>query len=262
MAFKVQVDAAKIASVFAEWKEAVERDIKKSMGELAAITHAKVKDDASIGLKHSKVVGQYMENLGWEAVSDGVWCVYLKEPALWIEDGIKPGTDMKPGLLKGKKYRVIPFRYDKGPTQNSDDTNKVIDNIKSELRQQDISKKDPSFNKNGNAMSKVPFKNIEYDKNGSPKVGKLHQFDFGGQRPGKGNTPQMNGLSIYQSVKNGKARRDILTFRTVSSGPASEGKWIHPGFEGKKYLDAAADWALKEWENTILPGIIAKWGGK
>ena len=54
-------------------------------------------------------------------------------------------------------------------------------------------------------------------------------------------------------------KRDILTFRTVSSGPASAGKWHHPGMDGKKYLDWALEQATKEWENEILPKIMDKW---
>jgi hypothetical protein len=197
----------------------------------------------------------YTDNLGFEEIAPGVWIVSLDEKALWIEEGIEPNTDMKPGLLKdaktganGNKYKVVPFKYDKPGSQNTPYTNNVIGVIKQNLKKQG-----------------VPFKKIEYNKDGSPKTGKLHEFNFGnpGGRmggPGKGNTPVMNGLSIYQSVtKSGNVRRDILTFRTVSSGPASAEKFIHPGFQGKKYMDAAADWAMKEWESKILPEVMKKW---
>jgi hypothetical protein len=69
-------------------------------------------------------------------------------------------------------------------------------------------------------------------------------------------------VSIYQSVTaTGNVRRDILTFRTVSEGPASQGKWIHPGLPPKHFLDRASEWAIKEWENNILPAVLEKYKG-
>lgn len=271
MALKIQVDAAKIASVFNEWAKDVEKNIRQSMGDLAAITYAKVKEDAARDLKGSPLSKTYLNNLGYQQIADGVHVVYLNEPALFIEDGLPNNFDMKPGLLKnatqgknGNKYRIIPFKYDKGPSSNSVSTNQVIDYLKQNLRQQTL--KEASFNKAGQKNTVVPFKAIEYDKNGNAKLGKLHEFDFGNlngrlKPPGRGNTPQLSGLAIYQSMKNGNVKRDILTFRTVSSGPASADKWFHPGMKGKKYMDEAAEWAMKEWEIKILPEILKKWGG-
>lgn len=253
MPLKIQIDAAKIAEQFKEFALEVEQDIRKSMGGLAALTEAKVRMEAAQQLKTSR--GLYLDNLTWEEVSPGIYVVALGEPALWIEEGIEPNTDMKPGLLKdaktskrGTRYKVIPFKYSNPPSQNTPYTQGIISEIKQKLRKE-----------------KVPFKKIELNADGSPKIGKLHEFNFGnpGGRmggPGKGNTPVMKGLSIYQSMKNGNVRRDILTFRTVSSGPGSQGKWIHPGAKAKKFMDAAADWAMAEWENKILPEIMLKWG--
>ena len=249
MPLKIKIDADAIASQFGSFKLEVEKDIRKAVGDLAAITHAKVSENAQGELKSSRKI--YMDNLGYEEVASGIWVVHLGEPALWIEEGIEPNKDMKPDLLKnaktsktrGTRYKIIPFQYGKAPSQNTPYTQGVISQIKQKLRKE-----------------KVPFKKIEYNKDGSPRTGKLHEFDFGGERPGRGNTPVMKGLSIYQSVVGGRVRRDILTFRTVSSGPGSQGKWIHPGFRGKKYMDAAAEWAMNEWESKILPEIMQKWG--
>jgi hypothetical protein len=245
---KIQIDTAKLAEKFKEFLYEIEQDIRKAVGDLAAVTHAKVAELAQNELKTTRKI--YMDNLGYEEVAPGVWIVYLDEKALWIEDGIPDDTDMKPGLLKnaksgknGTQYKVIPFRYDKPNSQNAPYTQTVVNQIKSKLKQE-----------------KISFKKIELDEHGSPKLGKLHEFDFGGDKPGKGNTSVMKGLSIYQNMgKNGKVRRDILTFRTVSSGPASAGKWIHPGLPAKMYMDKATDWALSEWENKILPEILNKW---
>jgi hypothetical protein len=246
--FKIQIDAAKIAAQFKEFASQVETDLRKSMGDLASMTHAKVLEMAQAELKTSRKT--YTDNLGFEEVSPGVWVVSLAEPAMWVEEGIEPDTDMKPALLKngtvgknGNRYKVIPFNYSRPGSQNSSFTNQIVNDIRQRLKKEN-----------------VPFKKIEYNKDGSPKTGKLHEFNFGGEKPGKGNTPAMKGVSIYQSItKTGNVRRDILTFRTVSSGAASAEKWIHPGLKGKKYMDVAADWAIKEWENKILPEVMKKW---
>jgi hypothetical protein len=117
----------------------------------------------------------------------------------------------------------------------------------------------------------VPFKKIEKDANGSPRIGKLHTFDFSKGRSGREGNPDLKGVSIYQTLtKTGNVRRDIMTFRTVSSGPASQGKWIHPGYphdrtedgHGWKFLDRAEKWAWNEWESKILPEILSKYGEK
>jgi hypothetical protein len=266
---KIQVDAAKIASVFKEFARDVEANIKASMGDLAAITYAKVKEDAATKLKGSPLAKIYMDNLGYQQIAEGIHVVYLNEAALFIENGGKE-WDMKPGLLKnakvgknGNRYQIIPFKYDRGPTSNSASTNQLISYVKSELKQQNV--KD-SFNAKGQQNKTVPFKQIEYDKNGNAKLGKLHEFNFGNlngrlKAPGRGNTAQLAGLHIYQSMKNGNVKRDILTFRTVSSGDASKDKWFYPAKTGIMLMDEAQKWAMQEWENKILPEILRKWGG-
>ena len=263
MSLKVQVNADALAAMFKQFSTEVKQDIVNGMGQLASATYAKIKEMAQNEIKDGSMRKTYVDAVKYEELNPGVWVVSLDEDASWIEDGIPKNTDMKPALLKnaktaanGNRWRAIPFRYDQGPTRNTPATNNLINDIKLNIRQQMV--KD-SFDKQGKPYNKVPFKGIEYGADGKPKQGKLHTFDFGGPIPGKGNTPALKGLSIYQSVKNGKARRDILTFRTVSSGPGSQGKWIHPGMDGKKFFDKAYEWAMQEWDKTILPEIVKKW---
>jgi hypothetical protein len=248
------IDAAAIAEQFKEMKLEVEQDLNKAVANLAAITDAKVKEMASQELKTSRQ--PFMDSLGFEEIAPGVWIISVDEDGLWIEEGIEPNKDMKPGLLAqnfktskdGHRYKAIPFDYGTAPSQQTPSTQMVVSYLKSQLRKE-----------------KVPFKKIEKNADGSPKVGKLHEFDFGNPRgtmggPGKGNTPQFKNLSIYQSItKTGNVRRDILTFRTVSSGPGSQGKWHHPGAEPKHFLDRALDFAMKTWEEKILPEIFEKY---
>lgn len=248
------IDANAIAEQFKAFKLEVEQDLNKAVANLAAITDAKVKEMASQELHTSRK--DFMDSLGFAEVAPGVWVISVDESGLWVEEGIEANKDMKPGLLAkdfktskdGHRYKAIPFDYGAPPSQQSASTQQVVSFLKQNLKKEN-----------------VPFKKIERDASGSPKVGKLHEFDFGNPRgtmggPGKGNTPILNGVSIYQTVtKSGNVRRDILTFRTVSSGPGSQGKWHHPGLEAKKFLDRALDWAMKEWEEKILPEVMEKW---
>lgn len=248
MSLKLNIDVSEIAKAFKEISLEVEQDLQKAVGNLAAMTHAKVAELASQELHSSLKTLQ--KSLGFEEISPGVWVVSIDEKALWIEEGIEPNTDMKPGLLKnaktskdGHRYKVIPFDHGKAPSQ----MNPVAQQLVSEIRR-------------GLEKANIPFKKIEKDANGSPKMGKLHTLDLGGPIPGKGNTPALQGLNIYQSKgKNGNIRRDILTFRTVTDGPGSAGKWIHPGFQGKEFLDRAFSWAEEKWNNEILPDVLKKW---
>lgn len=250
MVLKIKIDAASIAAQFKELKVEVEQDINKGVANLAAITHAKVAEMAGNELKTTHKT--LTDNLGFEEVTPGVWVVSIAEDALWIEEGIEANKDMKPDLLKnatktsasGFKYRSIPFDHGAPPSQLTNSAQNIVNKLRSELKKQG-----------------VPFKKIELNANGSPRTGKLHSLDIDSEVPGKGNTPALKGVSIYQTVtKTGNVRRDILTFRTVSGGPASAGKWIHPGYTAKKFLDRAAEWATKEWEDKILPEILGKYG--
>lgn len=252
MSLKIKIDTASIAAQFKEIALELEQDLQRGVANLAAITHAKVAEMASSELKSSRKT--FMDNLGFEEVAPGVWVVSVDEDALWIEEGLDPDKDMKPELLKGAtktskdgfKYRAIPFEHSKAPSQLTGYAQNIVARIRANLKKEG-----------------VPFKKIEKNPNGSPKLGKLHSFDFVNKNerpPGKGNTPILKGVSIYQTLtKTGNVRRDILTFRTVSGSPASAGKWHHPGFTAKQYLDKASEWALKEWEDKILPEILSKY---
>jgi hypothetical protein len=249
MALKFQLNVEEIASTFGEFAKEVADDMRKAVRDLATLTRAQIHLEVQSELHSTRKI--YLDNLSDATESSpGVWTITLDEPAFFIEEGIEPNHDMKPDLLKGKPYRVIPFKYNTAPTETVPSTQLLITEIKKKLRNE-----------------KIPYKKIEYNKDGSPKVGKLHdlrwgtQIPGGNQIPGRGNTPQLKGLSIYQQItKSGNVRRDILTFRTVSAGPKSQGKWLHPGLKAKHYMDKAFDEAMTKWEQEILPEIMQKWG--
>lgn len=249
MALKILIDTASIAQQMKNMALEVKKDLDKGVANLAAITHAKVAEMANSELHSTRKT--LTDNLGFEEVAQGVWVVSIDEKAFFIEEGIENNKDMKPDLLKkgaqiskeGHKYKSIPFDYGKAPSQLTGYAQSVVTRIRENLKKE-----------------KVPFKKIEKDAQGNPKLGKLHSFNWGGEIPGKGNTPVMQRVSIYQTMtKTGNVRRDIMTFRTVTDGPAGEGKWIHPGLQAKKFLDRASEWATREWEDKILPEILEKY---
>lgn len=253
MSLKFNIDAAAMAEVFKEMAMEVQQDLEKGIANLAAMTRAHTLELAEKELKSTFTL--YRDNLRLEEVSDGVSVVTLEQPALFIEEGLNPNFDMKPGLLKnaenaedGSRYKVIPFDQGKGPSQMTPYAKDVVDRIRKQLKKDNI-----------------PFKSpLEVDQQkgsrtiGAPLRGLLHRKNYGGEIPGKGNTPVMDGVSIYQTTtKTGNVRRDIMTFRTVSSKQGD--KWIHPGLDAKKFMDKALAWAEKIWEDQILPEIFAKY---
>lgn len=249
MSLKIKIDVESLAKHCKEFALEAEQDLKRGVANLAAITHAKVLEMSSSELHSTRK--QFTESLGFEEIAEGVWVVSIDEQGLFVEEGIKENFDMKPGLLKnstktskkGYKYKVIPFEHSKAPSQLTPSAQNIVTQIRSNLKKEN-----------------VPFKKIERNADGSPRIGKLHSFNFPSAIPGKGNTPALKGVSIYQTItKTGNVRRDIMTFRTVSNNPTSADKWFHPGLTAKKFLDRAADWAMREWEEKILPEIFEKW---
>jgi hypothetical protein len=250
MALKIKIDTADIAKQFKEFALEVEQDLNKGVANLAAITHARVVEMASDELHSSRKA--FMDSLSFQEVTKGVWVVAVDEKGLWVEEGIEPQTDMKPGLLKGKDSRVIPFDHSRPPSQLNGYAQNLVNNIKFQLRKE-----------------KVPFKKLERytagENKGKPIAGKvgehvrLHSFDFSKGRRGQPGDPNLRGVNIYQTLTaSGNVRRDIMTFRTVKS-TGQDGKWIHPGTPRRKFLDRAEIWALEEWETKILPEILDKY---
>lgn len=268
--FKVNLDISSLTQFLENFKKEVVSDLKKSIKGLAVDTQTHIVEQAQNKLKSSRTT--YLENLSQaEKIDDYLWEITLKSDAGWIEEGLPQGFDMKKGLLGtqkpgkseiktvenpdspnyGKKYRVVAFDQGKVATSLSSNEDKLkyqqelIKKVKSELRKREI-----------------PYKKLEIDpKTGSPRTGKLHSFDIESNIPGKGNTPALHGLSIFQTKdeKTGKVQRSISTFRTVMEG---SDKWIHPGLEGKKFFEEARTWAESRWEKDILPALMSKYNGK
>lgn len=243
---KFSINAEEMASLFGDLKKEVEAALTDGVQRLASMTHAKTLEHAQSELTSTRK--KYTDALSFEEIEKGVWVVSLDESALFIEEGRKSGS-MVDDLLRnnakvskdGNRYKAIPFEHSKPPSQQTPKAKEITDQIKRELR-----------------SVGVPFKKIEYNPDGSPRIGKLHKFDFPSNKPSAmASHPALSGLTIYQhKTSGGNIRRDIMTFRMVSDKSKAEGKWHHPGLEARKFMDKAFASALQEWESEILPEIL------
>lgn len=244
------VDAEAIAKEFGDLKKEVESAITEGVKNVASMTHAKTQELASNNLHSLREL--YLENLQFEEIENGIWVVSLDKPALFIEEGRKAG-DMTEDLLRknakiskdGSRYKAIPFDHAKKPSQTPASANMFVSQVKSELK-----------------ARKIPYKKIEYNSDGSPRLGKIHSIkDIQSLAPSeRASHGALSGLTIYQrKLPSGKIKRDIMTFRVVSSKMKGS-KWVHPGMEGKKFMDQALEWAEKIFNDEIMPSILEKYG--
>lgn len=253
---KVNIDISGLTQYLDDFVKEISKDVQKSIKALANDTYNHIKEEAQNNLHSFRE--QYLENLSpAEQIDDYLWVITLNQDAEWIENGRPDSFDMKPGLLKdgktskdGTRYRVVPMNQGKTSTQMSSGNKgyeqNMVNLVKSELKKKNI-----------------PYKKLELDKNGSPRLGKLHSLDIDSFTPGKGNTPQLHGLNIYQTKqKDGSVKRSITTFRTVTDKPDQKDKWIHPSVEARDFFQKAKVWAEQEWETKILPALIEKYKGK
>ncbi len=254
MSLKFDINVEELIKEFGAFKLEAEREIVQGVSALAAATHAHVLELASQKLKSGLKL--YQDNLGFEEISPGIWVVSVDSAALSLEDG-GPAFDMKPGLLKnahigpdGKRSKVIPFDHNTPPSQRNTNANRIVGELKSALK--DINK-----GRAAEGLGKISTHKIEKNADGSPRIGKLHEFDLKSEKPtDKAQHPALKGLKIYQSLNSaGKVQRDVMTFRTVSdSSPADS--WIYPEKQGVKLLDEALDFIDRTWTNEILPNLF------
>ncbi len=242
----------------------------KTAGEaLTMATHGHILEEVQQKLHSSRQ--KYVDALSFSKVGDDTWVISLDYPAMWIEEGIPPNTEMIDWLLgpgrsgKGKniktakdgsRYRSIPLQHNKGPTASTPKQNSLTDMLKSAMKER-----------------KIPYGGIEKDSSGKPKVGLLHSFDVKSLKNGKTVPLGRSGKSMLQGVRvyqkpvtdkqgNTSVKKAIMTFRTVSTKQKGTGAWVHPGFEAKHFLDEAYEWALKQWSDRIVPDLLDKVAGE
>lgn len=270
MVLKISINVDALAAQCKEFAEEARQDLIKKVSMLAAYTHVKVLEMAESELKEKSFQKKFMDSVHFEELATGVWSISIAEEGLFVEEGISPNTPMATDkwLLKnaetnkkGEKYKIIPFEWSQARGQMSTTAKGYVDELKKMLRDQ-----------------RIPFKKLEMNAQGSPRIGTLHDINFGGEKPGRGNTPIFDRVRIYQTQtenkKTGKMKyeRQIVTFRTVKDPAGNETdpkkraklqaaglQWRHPGLEKKQFLEKAEEWAMKEWEDKMLPEVFKKW---
>jgi len=209
-----EIDPKDITDKITAIKDTTENDVIKSVEHLAAMTHAKAHELARDHL--SSLSQTYTDNLEFSNPSENLWIVILKNPAMWIEEGRKSGfmEELLNGKSsktnkKGEKYAIIPFKHNANPTQQSPKAQALANEIKNE------------FKKRG-----IPWRNLEKDARGDPKIGKLHRFNVDSARlSDKHKSPATHGVAVYQTKNDkGQVRKDIMTFRIIHEKHREEGK--------------------------------------
>ena len=250
----IDLDISALSQYLENFAKEISSDVQKSVKALAVDTHNHIKEEAQNNLHSFR--DKYLENLSPpEQIDDLIWVITLNEKAEWIETGRPEPFDMKPGLLKdgkmskdGHRYRIVPMNQAKIPSEMTQAKGAyekaMVGVVRGFLREKGI-----------------PYKKLEVDpRTGSPRIGKLHSFDIASNIPGKGNTPQLHGLNIYQTKqKDGSVKRSITTFRTVTDNENQKDKWIHPPVEARDFFEKAKTWAEQEWETKIFPALLDKY---
>lgn len=247
MALKFDINTDKIVEEFSKDSEKLKKAIEDAAGNLAAATHAKAVELASNKLSEG-MYKKFTDNLSYSKIEDGVWVVTLKADAVWLDDGIPPysmyDTHLKSPKAKtsekGYKYLTIPFNHSKSPSSQSAREKQLASQIKDEFKARGI-----------------PWKKIETNPDGSPRLGLLHKFNIASDKPSsKAKDPALKGVSVYQREIGGKTQRDVMTFRVISEKTKGDGRWQHPGKEGSHIFDDVYNWLVSTWDNEILPSLI------
>jgi hypothetical protein len=245
--FKITVDVDNLAQQLDRKKEEIISQTRKAVEGLAAASHAHVLELAGDKLK--SLQSKYKEAVDFDQVDDNMWVVTLKKEAMWIEKGHgkwsmydKLSSSPKAKTSKeGNKYMVIPFEHSKKPSEQSPKAKQLTDQIRGFLKKE-----------------KVNYKKIEYNADGSPKLGLLHKFDIQSARPSdKAKFPALQGVAIYQRKdQKGKIQRDVMTFRVVSEKNKGDGRWEYQPREGVNIFEETYKWAINTWNQELLPALI------
>ena len=148
-------------------KNNIQKDINDSTKTIGAAMLKKAEDLAQQHLP-GKLANMYKTSLKLEQISENIVVLELDEKMLWLDKGRKSGFMdelLKSGTKTSKdgfKYRVIPMK-DKTP---STPPTSFGENLVSDLK---------NFLKSKNVRAEKNT-NLEVDKKGSPRIGKIHKY--------------------------------------------------------------------------------------
>lgn len=245
--FKITINVDELSQQLDRKKEDILKQTRKAVEGLAVAAHAHVLELAGDKLK--SLQNKYKDAIDFQQADDNLWVITLDKSAMWIEKGndawsmydkIQKSPKAKTSK-EGHKYLIIPFEKSKRPSEQTPRAKSVTDKVRAFLKKEN-----------------VPYKKIEYNPDGSPKLGLLHKFDIKSPRPSqKAKSPELFGLSIYQRKdESGKIRRDVMTFRVVSEKNKGDGRWEYQPREGVNLFEETHKWAITTWNNEILPALV------
>jgi hypothetical protein len=266
--FEIKLDLSQLIGLNANVKEKATTLVQEAARRLAAQTHAHIVEKVQEKLHSTRNL--YKQNLKFKPINENVNLIVLEPGAMFLEEGMA-AHEMIDDLLKGpsdkihtakdgSKWRVIPFKQNNAPQDTPESVADLQSAVKKYMRK-----------------NKIPYGKIENNSDGSPKLGLLHTFNIDApvkttNGPGQGwgpvgevkqgptGIPFLQGVKVYQRASKDDAgrdvvRKDIMTFRIVSSKHKGTGRWMHPGIPAHRFFDEAYNWALDQWEKEIKPDI-------
>lgn len=266
--FYVNLDVSGLVSLM-DVPNAAKKALKTAADKLTAQTREHIIEEANKKLHTRR--GMFIDGLSAFQESEHMWVISLDASVRWIDDGLQP-HNMLEDLLKSKKaktgkdgdrYIAIPFNHKKGKTEMTPAQRNLTATIKTE------------FSKMG-----IPYGKIETHKDGSPRIGVLHNVDItkvplksydgpgqgwgpvGDVRQGPTGIPFLQGIQVRQRKaldKKGNefVSREIVTFRMASDKmKAQPGRWDHPGTAAVPLMEEGSQWAKEQWETKIAPVIF------
>lgn len=265
--FMINIELEQLLGLEGSVKAAAERTMALAAQSLAAATHGHIVEQVQSKLHSTRQ--KYLDALSFKQLNKDTWIISLGPEAMFLEEGMQR-HEMIDDLLgqgrgphkgspaktakDGSKYRVIPFEHKKGPTAQTQKAKSLTDIIKGTMKQLNI-----------------PYGKLEMNAAGKPKVGLLHSFDvlkkpnsMGGgdvERGKHSGISLLQGVRVYQKPVAGpggtsSVKRQIMTFRAVSSKHKGTGRWVHPGLQPRLFMDEGYRWALEQWSQKIAPEIL------
>ncbi len=280
---KVSLDLSPLSQYLENFVKEISKDVSKGVKGLTEATNAHIKERAQQELHSFR--DEYIQNLSFKQLDTYLWEITLNADAAWIEEG-REKWDMKIGLLgtkregstgrietvksgpnQGKKYRIVPMNQNKMPSKMSSGRDTLDEAGKSVGSGFELNtKKAVSAHLKKLGISPSLHQKLEIDpKTGSPRIGKITSFSLPSSIPGKGNTPLLDRVNVYQrevtNKKTGKKeiQRQVTTFRTVMEG--QDDKWWHPSVKALNFFEEARNWAESQWQSKWLPEILQKYKG-
>ncbi|HUM43273.1 MAG TPA: hypothetical protein PKI14_10020 [Fervidobacterium sp.] len=237
--------------------EATIKEAHREMEMVAMQAHGLIVEKATQKMRSTRQM--YLDALGIEHVGGNggqdIWSITLKKSAAFLEDGKEAHNALQYFLNSpkaktakdGGKYLVIPFKHNKGPTQNSAAQQRVTNFVNRELKAKGLDK-------------------IQTDSNGKAIIGKVAtvKIDNPKQPTNRFNQPILKGLTIYQrevKTKSGKTqiKRDVMTFRVASSKQEGQSLWDLPPRQGLHAFDETAKEIDLIWDK-IVQSLAARMG--